>query len=232
MLERGGVGIIPTDTMYSLVCDINNMKAVDSLYQIKNMNSNKPLSILCRDFADIDHYTRGIPMAVSAGAKNVFRLANDCLPGPYTLVLPASKNVPKRCFKKSNGKASCAMRREVGVRIPDDPVCQALLAMLPAPLMCTSVRMSEACREDSRDMEPAIMMDRYGPQGLSFVVDGGVRVAEVSTVVYLADGDPSIIRAGKGDPSVWLMPSSHDTDEESELRLKGVYLQAGGENHP
>lgn len=54
--------------------------------------------------------------------------------------------------------------------------------MLPAPLMCTSVRMSEACREDSRDMEPAIMMDRYGPQGLSFVVDGGVRVAEVSTV--------------------------------------------------
>jgi len=215
LLQRGGVGVIPTDTMYALVCDINNATAVDALYRIKDMNRKKPLSILCRDFSDVDLYTRGFPMTGSMGNASPFRLAKQCLPGAYTLILPASKSVPKRCFKKLSGATTCRLRREVGVRIPDDPICAALLARSPNALLATSVRANEVGDEARRLLEPSRMLSEYAPRGLAFVVDGGPRPAEVSTVIDLTSGDPVILRTGKGDPSIW--GAMDDDQEESTL---------------
>uniref|UniRef100_A0A6T7YBQ0 Threonylcarbamoyl-AMP synthase n=1 Tax=Pyramimonas obovata TaxID=1411642 RepID=A0A6T7YBQ0_9CHLO len=200
LLRRGGVGIIPTDTLYAFVCDINNSKAVDLMYKIKDLSPAKPLSILCRTFSDIDFYTKGFPSNGSAGSTNVFRLAKQSLPGPFTLILPASKNVPARCFKKKNGDTTCKLRREVGVRMPADPICQDILSQLDAALLCTSVRADDA---SPWFLEPAFMVEEYGKRGLSFVVDGGTRPANPSTVVDVTQGDPIIVRAGQGDTTIW-----------------------------
>lgn len=212
--------MIPTDTMYALVCDINNAKAVNLMYKIKDMNFKKPLAILCRNMSDIDEYTRGLPTGTSAGTRSIYKTVKECFPGPFTVILPASKAVPKRCFKKSNGDTACANRREVGVRIPDDPICQALLSMLPAPLLTTSVSIDEVCNSKTSMLEPALMLDHYGSRGLAFVVDGGARKVEVSTVVDVTDGDPNIIRAGKGDLSIWDL---HESDVDIDSPRSEVY---------
>eukprot|EP00976_Prorocentrum_cordatum_P098953 1191625-Prorocentrum_minimum.AAC.1 len=200
LLRKGGVGVIPTDSLYAFVCDINNNKAVDMMYKIKDISPDKPLSILCRSLADIEYYTKGFPMNGSAGSTSVFRLAKQSLPGAFTLIMPASKNVPVRCFKKKNGDTTCKLRREVGVRMPADPICQGVLSQLDAALLCTSVRADDA---SPWLLEPAFMAEEYGNRGLAFVVDGGTRPAYPSTVVDLTEGDPVIVRAGKGDPTIW-----------------------------
>jgi tRNA threonylcarbamoyl adenosine modification protein (Sua5/YciO/YrdC/YwlC family) len=222
MLQRGAVGIIPTDTMYALVCDINNAKAVDQVYRIKDMNAKKPLSVLCRSFADIEEYTRGLPVAQSAGGRDIFKIVKDCLPGPFTLILPASKSVPKRCFKNAKGDVTCANRREVGVRIPDDPICAALLALCPAPLLTTSIRAEDVDLESGL-MEPAHLVDFYAPRGLAFVVDGGVRKARASTVVDITKGDPVMVRVGEGDPALWDL---HESDVDSDSPRSELYRPA------
>jgi len=219
LLQRGAVGIIPTDTMYALVCDINNAKAVNQIYKIKEMNPKKPLAILCRNFQDIEEYTRGLPVSQSAGGRGIFKIVKDCLPGPFTLILPASKSVPKRCFKKANGDVTCANRREVGVRIPDDAICSALLALCPAPLLTTSVR-EEDVQAVSGLMEPARMFDYYAPRGLSFVVDGGARPPIASSVVDITEGDPVIVRAGAGDLSLWDL---HEDDVDGDSPRYDLY---------
>jgi len=218
LVQNGGVGIIPTDSLYAFVCDINNAKAVDLMYQIKDLNPSKPLSILCRTFSDIDYYTTGFPMNGSAGTTSVFKLAKQSLPGPFTLILPASKNVPARCFKKKNGDKTCKSRREVGVRMPDDLICQEILSRLDAALLCTSVRADDA---SPWMLEPSFMVDEYGKRGLSFVVDSGTRPAAPSTVIDITQGDPIVVRAGKGDCTIW--EGVHL--EESVSELAKVYAE-------
>ncbi|PWZ27042.1 Uncharacterized protein YciO [Zea mays] len=95
-----------------------------------------PLSILCRSLRDIDTYTTGFPQGTNQGQANIFRVVKRAIPGPYTFILPASKQFPKQCIKHGSS-TRYAKRRQVGVRIPDDPICQAILQNLDEPLICT-----------------------------------------------------------------------------------------------
>lgn len=193
MLKNGAVGIIPTDSYPAIVCDLGNKAAVQLLYEMKGTAPSKRLSILCRSFHDIAKYTLGFP-ALKPGQRDFFKIAKQILPGPYTLILHASKEMPKLVLNYQSGKSK--RRVTVGVRLPDDPVCQAILERLERPLLCTTATMSA----DDGLAEAALLADEYSSQGLSFVVDVGARINEPSTVVDLtssADG-PVVVREGKG----------------------------------
>lgn len=223
LIQSGGVGIVPTDTVYAVVCDLNNRAAIDRLYRIKNMDPKKPLSILCRSFQDIDKYTAGFPRGNAAGQTNAFRAARQCLPGPYTFILKASKEMPKQCVDHGGSVAArCAPRRSVGVRMPDDAICQALLERLESPLLCTSATRNA---EEHWALDPVVMADEFssadGSEGVDFVVAGGVRVADPSTVVDMTGDLPIVLRQGKGEVMEWMLA------EELEGDLPNPYAGEG-----
>lgn len=211
LLRRGGVGIIPTDTKYSFVADLNNKDAIQNLYTIKGIDSNKPLSILCRGFQDIDTYTLGFPPATRPGMADPFKLARKCLPGPYTFILPASKSLPKICLLDTSSAghtrlSKCQQRKTIGCRLPDCEVTLALLDLLDAPLMCSTVPFDG-------DVQPIVMRDEYSR--CAFVLDAGTDAEQLaSTVIDLSIGDvPKVLRVGAGDASVW----SEDGDVHVEV---------------
>ncbi|KAL2564802.1 hypothetical protein AAZV13_19G068400 [Glycine max] len=139
LLKQGAVGVIPTDTMYAIVCDLRSQSAIERLRRIKNIEASKPLSILCHSFRDIDKYTAGFPRGDGQGHANLFKAVKHYLPGPYTFILIASKELPKQCIRFGTSSAKYASRKNVGVRMPDDAICQAILKEMDAPLICTRV---------------------------------------------------------------------------------------------
>ncbi|XP_057983455.1 uncharacterized protein LOC131168193 [Malania oleifera] len=207
LLKEGAVGVIPTDTVYAIACDMKNNSAIERLRRIKNIETSKPLSILCHSFRDIDTYTTGFPRGDNQGHTNTFRAVKHCLPGPYTFILTASKGLPKQCARYGTTAAKYASRKNVGVRMPNDAICQAILAKLDAPLISTSVK---SPKENEWMIDPVVIADTYGPEGLDFVVDGGVRVADPSTVVDMTGSFPKIIRQGKGPKQPWMVTESED----------------------
>ena len=152
-IRAGGVGIIPTDSRYAFVVDLESRDGVQTLYDLKGAGNSKPMSVLCRGFSDIDRYTQGFPDNVVAGRQQPFKLARKCLPGPYTFILNAGKDLPKVCLVDPRSKAkNCKVRKTVGVRVPNHPVTQALLARLDRPLLCGTVpNLDETYDDDNQD---------------------------------------------------------------------------------
>ncbi|WP_457572796.1 L-threonylcarbamoyladenylate synthase [Desulfolithobacter sp.] len=183
VLKRGGVICYPTDTMYGIGCDIFNQKAVKRVYQIKKRPKHKPFSFMCPDLKDIAKY--------SHVGNTAYRLMRKNLPGPYTFVLPGTKLVPKIMLTK---------QKTVGIRVPDNPICLAIVEALGNPVLNTS-----AMRED--DEEPVIdaydVADRFGSL-VDLIVDGGEVFPNPSTIVSLVDDQPEILREGKGDLTPFL----------------------------
>ncbi|RVX06956.1 hypothetical protein CK203_015148 [Vitis vinifera] len=121
----------------------------------------QPLSILCRSLRDIDTYTTGFPCGIGQGQTNIFRAVKHCLPGPYTFILTASKELPKQCTRYGTTTAKYASRKNVGVRMPDDAICKAILQMMDAPLIATSVK---SPKENEWMLDPITIADVYGPE--------------------------------------------------------------------
>lgn len=179
--RRGGLAVVPTDTVYSIVCVLSDGDAVARLYEAKGISPAKRLSLLVPDIAAAAAYTRGIP-------NQVFRMMRRALPGPYTLIFQASSEVPRIMLHK---------RRTVGLRIPDSAIVQALLSELGEPLLATSVRnLSDEWVLD------AVTIDTECGDAVDVVVDGGLLSAEPSTVIDLSGGQPALVREGKGDTGV------------------------------
>ncbi|KAH0460796.1 hypothetical protein IEQ34_008371 [Dendrobium chrysotoxum] len=203
--------------MYAIVCDLRNYSSIERL-RSDHCILIQPLSILCRSLQDIDIYTTGFPRGNAYGQTNIFRAVKHCLPGPYTFILPASKELPKQCIR-SGPSAKYTSRKHVGVRIPDDIICQTILKNLDAPLISTSVK----CPAENQWMiDPVMIADIYEPEGLDFLVDGGVRVADPSTVVDMTISPPTIIRLGKGPRLDWMDVEGEDPSaQETLLPLPG-----------
>ncbi len=176
-LQNGGVVVIPTDTVYGVVCDIECDVAAERIYRLKGMDSKKLLSILCSDLAMAAQYTRGIP-------NTLFRVVRRKLPGPYTFILPASKELP-RIMRKH--------RKTVGIRVPDCPFTLELIAQFQRPLLTTSVALSPG----EWLLDPFTIEEEYG-NSIDLVVDGGALFPEPSTVIDFSSLDPEVVREGKG----------------------------------
>ena len=182
VLEKGGVIGYPTDTVYGVGCDLFNPEAIRKIHRLKKMGKNKPLSFICSDLKDISRY--------AYVSNSAYKIMKRVLPGAYTFVLKATKLVPKVAMTKQN---------TVGIRIPDNKICLSLVKELGHPIISTSVsKTDEGLYNDPADIE-----ERFGKQ-LDLVIDGGVIVAEHSSIIDLADEPPSVIREGKGDVSLFL----------------------------
>ncbi|XP_062196746.1 uncharacterized protein LOC133899719 isoform X1 [Phragmites australis] len=149
LIKHGAVGVIPTDTV------------------LKGIGDSKPLSILCHSLRDIDTYTIGFPQGTNQGQANIFRAVKHAIPGPYTFILPATKQFPKQCIK--HGLSTRYAKRR---------------------------------------------------QGLDFIVDGGVRIADPSTVVDMTGTYPTIIRQGKGPKLDWMVAEDKEHEAQSTLAFK------------
>lgn len=183
VLKKGGVICYPTDTMYGIGCDIFNQKAVKRVHEIKQRPKHKPFSFMCASLADISQYAH-----VSSPA---YRLLRRHLPGPYTMVLPGSKLVPNIMLTK---------QKTVGIRLPECPICLAIVGQLGNPVLNTS-----AVREglEGPVADAFAVEELFGSQ-VDLIVDGGEIVPWPSTVVSLVSDQPEILREGKGDTKPFL----------------------------
>ncbi len=185
VVRRGGVVVLPTDTVYAFACAAGNAGAVERLYHVKGITPAKPLSLLVGDLATASRFADGIP-------NPVFRMMRRVLPGPYTFIFKASKEVPRVMLRK---------RRTVGIRLVDCPIVTALLSALGEPLISTSVRNAR----DEWIIDPATIDDVVGRE-VDLVVDGGLLLDEPSTIVDLSADAPLVVREGKSDVAALNLP--------------------------
>jgi tRNA threonylcarbamoyl adenosine modification protein (Sua5/YciO/YrdC/YwlC family) len=178
-LRADGLIIYPTDTVYGLGCDIQSRKALDRVIRLKRTDNKRPLSFVFSDLKTIAKYAQ-----VSDADYKILR---RYLPGPYTFVLQATRLVPRIVLTK---------RHEVGIRIPDNKIAQALVTALGNPILSSSVRLpDDQLHDDPKEI------DRLYKGQVDLVVDGGMFLPEPSSVISLLGDYPEVLRAGKGDVS-------------------------------
>lgn len=178
-LERGGIIIYPTDTIYGLGCDILQHKAVERICRIKKVDPKKAqLSFICSDLSHLSDYAKQLPTAT-------YRLLKEYLPGPYTFILPASKMVPKILQSRKD---------TIGLRIPDNNIAQAIINELGRPILSASLPGEMV--EDYTD--PEIMHENFMRE-VDIVIDGGIGGTVPSTVVDCTGNEPIVIREGLGE---------------------------------
>lgn len=176
-LRKGSLVVVPTDTVYGVACDVTNEAAAEKLYRIKGMSHKKLLSILCCDLEMSAQYTKGIP-------NTLFKILRRKLPGPYTFILPASKEVP-RVMRKD--------RKTVGIRIPACPITLAIVEQLGNPLLTTSLSVAPG----QWLLDPEVIEEETRGE-VDLVIDGGVLFPEPSTVIDFTGSEPELVREGKG----------------------------------
>jgi len=176
-LLSGGVIIYPTDTIYGLGCDIYQQKAIERVCRIKNVNPLKAqLSFICYDLSDLSRYTKSI-------STPLYRILKTHLPGPYTFILPASKQVPRILKSKKN---------TIGLRVPDNNIARTIVKELGHPILSTTLP-GEIIEEYT---DPESIYEKFG-QLVDIVVDGGIGGTIPSTVIDYTSGEANVIRMGK-----------------------------------
>jgi tRNA threonylcarbamoyl adenosine modification protein (Sua5/YciO/YrdC/YwlC family) len=177
-LKDGGVVVYPTDTIYGLGCDIFQPKAIERICRIKQIDPHKAqLSFICRDLSHLSDFTKSIDTPL-------YRLLKSYLPGPYTFILPASKQVPKILQSKKS---------TIGLRIPDNEICRHILDAVGNPLLSASLP-GEMVEEYTN---PEVIYENFESQ-VDFVIDGGIGGMTPSTVVDCTTDDWHILRQGLG----------------------------------
>jgi len=180
ILNKDGVIVMPTDTVYSFACVLGSSKGFDRIARLKKLRPNKAhFSLLCADLSDLSQYTRPVP-------NEIFKLMKRALPGPFTFILQAGGNVPKlyRSTKKT-----------IGIRVPDNSVALAIINELGKPLVVSSVHDEDDVLEYTTD--PELIDERHG-HAIDAVVNGGFGELYASTVIDCTSGVPEVIREGKG----------------------------------
>jgi tRNA threonylcarbamoyl adenosine modification protein (Sua5/YciO/YrdC/YwlC family) len=178
VLHGGGVAAYPTDSIYALGCAIEARDAIEKIYRAKNMHKNQRLALICPDISTASQY--GI------FSQTAFALAQRIFPGPFTLVVPATREVPKLLTD--------AKRRTVGIRVPSHPIAQALAQGLGRPLLTTSAMVPDT-HEPCRDADE--ILEAFG-KFVDVVIDAEQTPAEPSTVIEVSGEDIKLIRQGQG----------------------------------
>lgn len=182
LLQKGEVLAVPTDSSYALVCHLDDKAAADKLRRIRGVDDKHHLTLLCRDLSELANYAKV--------DNQQFRLIKSATPGPYTFILEASKEVPRRL--------SHPARKTIGLRVPDHKVLQALLSLHEGPLLATTL-IPPGQTEPMNDAEE---IRAHFEHQIAAVIDAGACALEPTTVVDLTQGEPEIIRQGRGALSV------------------------------
>ncbi|AHE98471.1 L-threonylcarbamoyladenylate synthase [Thioalkalivibrio paradoxus] len=177
-LEQGGVIALPTDACYALACMIGDKSGAERIRRLRQVDESHHLTLLCRDLSELGLYAKV--------DNSAFRLMKTLTPGPYTFILPATREVPRRLQHPK--------RRTVGLRVPDSRVAQALLAELGAPLMSATLQLPG---DEHPLSEPWEMAERLGGQ-VDAIVDSGAGTLEATTVIDLTGPAPEVLRPGLG----------------------------------
>lgn len=179
-LRKGGVIVYPTDTIYGLGCDIYNTEAIERICRIKNIDPKKAqLSFVCADLSQLSNFSKPIPTPI-------FRILKRALPGPYTFILNANKEVPKALKTKKD---------TVGIRVPDHIITQTIIKALGNPIMSVSLPMDI---DPGYFTDPELIQEYYTKQ-VDMVIDSGIGSVAHSTVIDCTSGEPELIRAGAGE---------------------------------
>lgn len=181
ILQDGGIVAIPTDSSYALACRLDDKATVESLRRLRGVDDKHHLTLLCRDLSELASYARV--------DNRQFRLLKLGTPGPYTFILEATKEVPRRLSHPS--------RRTIGLRVPAHAVTQALLEQFGQPLLATTL-IPPGETEPLND--PEAIRARFGRQ-LQAIVDAGACALEPTTVIDLTEEPPRLVRVGRGDPA-------------------------------
>ncbi|TVQ17837.1 MAG: threonylcarbamoyl-AMP synthase [Leptolyngbya sp. DLM2.Bin15] len=178
-LKRGAVMLYPTDTVYAIGCDLNVKSAVARVRQLKQLSNEKPLTFLCPSLSNISDY--------AWVSDHAYRIIKRLIPGPYTFLLPATKLVPKLVMNPK--------RKTTGIRVPNNSICQALIAALDNPVVSTSAL--SAFSSDDHPISQAELFDHLDRLVDIIIDDGGDMSYKVSTVIDLID-EPTVVRKGLG----------------------------------
>ncbi|NQV15864.1 threonylcarbamoyl-AMP synthase [bacterium] len=179
ILRDGGLIIYPTDTVYGIGCDITNKSAIERIYRVKGMDNQKPLSFVCSNIKDISKFAKI--------STTHYRDLRKRLPGPYTFILPGTKEAPKTLISK---------QKTVGIRIPNHTMTLAIVEALGNPIISTSVNISE----QSFASDPQEFSEYYEGR-VDLILDSGPTWAELSSVIDMTGDNPVVIREGQGDVS-------------------------------
>ena len=184
VLKAGGLIIYPTDTVYGLGCDINNIKALERVAQIKGVKLDKAnFSFICSDLSNLSDYVKQID-------TTTFKILKRALPGPYTFILPGAKTLPHP-FKK---------KKTVGIRVPNNNIALEIVKQLGRPIISTSIRDEDEIIEYTTD--PELILEKWG-NIVDLVIDGGYGDNLASTIIDLSEEEPIILREGKGSLEIF-----------------------------
>ena len=182
LLNQGQVLAVPTDSSYALVCHVDDKAAADQLRRIRGIDEKHHLTLLCRDLSELANYARV--------DNRQFRLIKQATPGPFTFILEATKEVPRRL--------SHPQRKTLGLRVPDHKVLQQLLELHGAPLIAATLILPD----DSEPLnDPEIIRERLEHQ-VGAVIDAGACMLAPTTVVDMSGDEPTLLRRGQGDPAL------------------------------
>jgi tRNA threonylcarbamoyl adenosine modification protein (Sua5/YciO/YrdC/YwlC family) len=182
LLNQGSVLAVPTDSSYALVCHLDDKNAADQLRRIRNIDDKHHLTLLCRDLSELANYARV--------DNRQFRAIKQATPGPFTFILEATKEVPRRL--------SHPQRKTIGLRVPEHKVLQELLSLHGAPLLAATLIMPG---EELPLNDPADIRERLEHQ-VGAVIDAGACSLEPTTVIDMSGDEPTVLRHGQGDPSL------------------------------
>ncbi len=178
IIQAGGVIVYPTDSSYALACHLGDKKALDRIRRIRQLNDKHNFTLVCKDLTQVSTFTK-------IGNES-FRLIKSLTPGPFTFVLQATKEVPRRLQN--------AKRKTVGIRLPDQPVAQLLLQELDEPLLSTTLVLpgEESALNDPYEIRSCMEHE------VDLIMDSGIISYEPTTIIMMTDKMPEIVRQGKG----------------------------------
>lgn len=184
IIRNGSVVVYPTDSAYALGCHIGQADAIKRIRRIRQLDDKHKFTLMCRDLSELSEYARF--------DNATFRLLKALTPGSYTFILKATKEVPRRLQHPK--------RKTIGLRVPDNAIALGILEALESPMLSTTLILPD---HELPLIEPEAIRDILGRQ-VDLVIDGGYCGVEQTTVVDLVEGEPKILRYGKGDPTPFL----------------------------
>lgn len=181
IISQGGIVAIPTDSCYALVCHLDDKDAVSRLRRIRGVDEKHHLTLLCRDLSEIALYAKV--------DNSQYRMLKAVTPGPFTMILEATKEVPRRLSHPS--------RKTIGLRVPENPITRALLDELKQPLLATTLILPDHDEPLTDPLEIREQLEKL----VELVIDGGYCTTLPTTVIDMSDGEPVLVRQGRGNAS-------------------------------